>query len=273
MHRRRWWFGVTVVVAVGMGGVPAAAQQSPPASELPKVEVPAVTVPPVEVPVPGGGPAISTPAISTPAVSTPPVRTPTIVTPVGTVPSVTVPSVKVAPVTASPVRTVPASPGGEKPATGGGPSASPPTGDPAGPAERRATPAVAVRGTSARHDDAQAPPAARAPDTAEAADPHSAPARHAAEPVDPHPASSPGERRASPAEPIVRARVDRRTAPAVEAAPVKLPAANAADRRPAEATRPLIDGLGDAFDLVPLLIALAFGGVLCVVSVRLRRTS
>ena len=268
MPARRWCFGVTVVIAaIGTGGSPAVAQQSPPAIELPKVGVPAVTVPPVDVPVPQGVPEVSTPAISTPSVSTPAVQTPAIATPVGTVPSVSVPAVKVAPVTISPVKTVP-DPRGGAPTTGGGAGASPPTGEAAGNDERRTAPALAVRGASARHDGAKQAPATAAPagpaaDTAEAADHHPrarATARHSSR---------------STAAPIVGSRVDRRTAtPTVQTLDgphLALPAANVADKRNPEA-RPLIDGLGDAFDLAPLLMASGLAGVLCAVSVRRRQT-
>jgi hypothetical protein len=264
MPARRWCFGVTVVVAaIGTGGSPAVAQHSPPAIELPKVEVPAVTVPPVDVPVPQGVPEVSTPAISTPPVSTPAVQTPAIATPVGTVPSVSVPAVKVAPVTISPVRTVPDSRGGA-PATGGGAGASTPAGEAAGHDERRATPALAVRGASARHDRAKQAPATATP---------AGPASDTAETADRRPADRATSR--SAAAPIVGSRVDRRTVTqAVQTrhgAPVALPAENVADKR-APAARPLIDGLGDAFDLAPLLMASGLAGVLCAVSVRRRQT-
>lgn len=268
MNCRRWCFGVTVVVvAIGTGGIPAVAQQSPPTVEVPAVTVPAVTVPAVTIPVPHGGPAITTPPISTPPISTPPVHTPSITTPVGTVPSVSVPAVKVGSVTVPPVKTVPA-PGGGKPAIGGGETTKPSTGNPpsAGASserpERRATPALAVEGATARRSDTATPaatrPAASDPPDRRAAAPHTR-VRHATPTAD----------RVAPM------RADRKTAPASEVlddrdALAPVPVADRVERHDADA-RPLIDALGRAFDIAPILMALALGGALCVVSRQMRR--
>jgi hypothetical protein len=120
----------------------------------------------------------------------------------------------------------------------------------------------------ARHDAAKAntAPTGARPDAAETAD---------ARPAQPVPAR---RRSRSTAAPFVSSRVDgRATSPALKTVrvaddtPVALPVANAADRRDPE-VRPIIDGLGAAFDLPLLLMALALAGVLCVASVRLRRT-
>jgi hypothetical protein len=256
MNCRRWCFGVTVVVvAIGIGGIPAVAQQSPPA-----VEVPAVTVRAVTVPAPRGGPEIATPPISTPTISTPPVRTP----PVGTVPSVAVPSVKVGSVTVPAVKTVPASSGGEPPAGGGG-TAKPSPSDPpsaGGSSEQpapHAAPAVAVRGTMTQHSERAAPAATR-PAAADAPD---------------RLARSPRSRATSTADHTAPSRVDRHTAPAIgvlddRAAPTPVPVAHDVKRHDADA-RPLVDALGPALDVAPLLMALALGGALCVVSRQMRR--
>jgi hypothetical protein len=260
---RRWCFGVTVVVAaVGLSGIPAAAQ------EPPAVEVPAVTLPAVEVPVPPGGPKVATPAISTPPITTPAVKTPPIQTPAGTVPSVSVPSVKVAPVTVSPVRTVPA----QKAPPGGGageaskgadpPSASKPAetvaSKPAETVAHRATPAVAVRDATARDG------------TRGAARPDSS----ARLTTRTHELAAPRHRRSSPVAPLIRGRAHREPAPTVRvreprATPVSVPVADAADRHETSA-RPVIDGLGSALRPVPILMALALAGALCVAA-RLRR--
>jgi hypothetical protein len=268
MNCRRWCFGVTVVVvAVGMGGIPAAAQQSPPA-----VEVPGVTLPAVTIPVPHGVPAIATPPISTPPISTPPVQTPAIVTPVGTVPSVTVPAVKIAPVTVPAVKTAPAGSGGA-PATGSGESPKAGASDPpstgasgggaqTGRSERPAARALAVRGTVARRREAAAP-APSSPDAAEA------PERRApAPPIR-------GRHATATADRVIQTRPDRQTAPAAlvlddRAARAPVPVADSVERHEAVA-RPLVDALGRALDLVPILMALALGGALCVVSRQLRR--
>lgn len=260
MNYRRWCAGVTVVVAaVGIGGIPAAAEQSPPALKLP-----AVTVPPIEVPVPRGGPKIATPPISTPEISTPPVQTPAIKTPVVTVPSVSVPAVKVEPVTVSPVRTVPA--GGDsagKPTAGGGaPAQSAPLSSAAAstdPPARAATPAIAVRDTTA-HNAAQP----RASSSHVTAARRGRPAAHA----------TPRRRAKSPTHAHVHPPVVRHTAPAPRVvadrpARAAVPIATAADRHET-AERPLIDSLGSALRLTPILMALALAGALCVAS-RLRR--
>jgi hypothetical protein len=263
---RRWCIGVTVVVvAVGMGGIPAAAQQSPLTVEVPKVEVPAVTVPPLTVPVPGGGPAIATPPISTPAISTPPVRTPPIETPIGSVPSVSVPSVKVAPVTVSPVRTVPAQSTG-KPVTGGNPDGAPTedhlpsaSGSP-DRIEPRTTPALAVRSATAHHaaQTSPVPPRRAAADTRLTA-------RSTARP----------RAASSPTHPVARGPAQRdapRAASVVEQRATPVPVADSAERHDGDA-RPLVDGLDDALRLAPLLMALALGGALCAVTSRLRRAA
>jgi hypothetical protein len=260
MNCRRWCAGVTVVVtAVGISGIPADAQQSPPALKLP-----AVTVPPIDVPVPHGAPKISTPPISTPEISTAPVQTPAIKTPVVTVPSVSVPAVKVEPVTVSPVRTVPA--GGDggagKPtAAGGAPKQSDPAsaGASTDPPPRAATPAIAVEDTTA-HSTAQpratpshVPAAGRAQRPA-----HATPRRRVTSPAHPH-VRPPVVGHTAPTRPVV---ADRDV-------PAALPIATAADRHEA-AERPLIDSLGRALRLTPILMALALAGALCVAS-RLRR--
>jgi hypothetical protein len=269
---RRWCFGVTVVVvAIGAGGLPAAAQQPPLAVEVPKVEVPGVTVPSITVPVPRGGPAIATPPISTPPIETPAVRTPPIQTPVGTVPSVAVSSVKVAPVTVSPVKTVPPS-DAAKPAPAGGGSARPSAAHaPAAStqAQRSAGHAVAVRGAATGVGESSSPTRpASAPDAAESADPgaasHSPAKRRTASTTDPVAVKPRGDR---PQAPAVRALDDRDRAATV--VPV-VPVVEAAERHGADA-RPLVDALGRALDLTPLLMALALGGALCVVSRQLRR--
>ncbi len=217
-----------------------------------------MTLPPVEVPLPHGGPAVTTPPISTPAISTPPVTTPA----VGPIPSVSVPAVKIPPVAVSPVKTVPAASAG-KPSTGGAADPAPKPEDPptgggsAVHAERTAAPAVAVSGATARPEHERSPTAARpdpAPRTYTA--PHSA-VRHV-------PTST---------LPETRSRVDRRAAPAsVErpAAPGPIPVADGIERHDADA-RPLVDALGRALDLGPILMALALGGALCAASSRLRR--
>jgi hypothetical protein len=268
MNCRRWCIGVTVVVvAVGMGGIPAAAQQSPPA-----VEVPGVTQPAVTIPVPHGAREIATPPISTPPISTPPVQTPAIVTPVGTVPSVTVPSVKIAPVTVPAVKTVPAGSGGA-PATGGGESPKPSASDPpsagtsrggaaSGRSERSATPALAVRGTAARRSE-RASPAPSSPDAPEALDGRA-----------PSPPTR-GRHATATADRVVHPGASRQTEPAARvlddrAARAPVPVADSVERHEAVA-RPLVDALGRALDLAPILMALALGGALFVVSRQLRR--
>jgi hypothetical protein len=266
MNCRRWCVGVTVVVAaVGIGGIPAAAQQSPPA-----VKLPAVTVPPIDVPVPSGGPQIATPPISTPEISTPAVQTPAIQTPVGTVPSVSVPAVKVEPVTVSPVPTVPAGgDSGGKPAAGGAGAGKPIAGDApptrsdppsAGastdPPARPVAPAIAVRDTTAQHT---ARPRASSP--------HVPAARRG------HRAAHATPRRRTPEQPDTRRPVVREAAPRVVAdrhTPAAVPIAVAADRHETD-ERPFIDSLGNALRLAPILMALALAGALCVAS-RLRRT-
>jgi hypothetical protein len=256
MNCRRWCAGVTVVAAVGIGGVPAGAQQSPPALKLPTV-----TVPPIDVPVPRGGPEIATPPISTPEISTPAVQTPAIKTPVATVPSVSVPPVTVEPVTVSPVRTVPAehvsagnpAAGGEPPKQSDPPSAGASTDSPARPA----TPAIAVRDTTAHRTARPRAGSTHVP---------TPPRRHTATHATPR-HSSP-----SPAPPDTRRRVVRDTAPSPVAdrrAPAAVSIAAAADRHES-AERPLIDSLGRALRLAPILMALALAGALCVAS-RLRR--
>jgi hypothetical protein len=268
MNCRRWCFGVTVVVvAIGMGGRPAAAQQPLPAVEVPKVEVPGVTVPSVTVPVPPGGPKIATPPVSTPPISTPPVHTPALVTPVGTVPSVSVPPVAVGSVTVSAVRTVPASTGAKPPAGGGeSPKASEPppsAGASAAQPEPRATPALAVRGTSTRQREGAAAvrPSATGT-TAGGAERRgeSRPTRRRQAAPTAQPARAPAGRATTPA---VRVRDDRE-------ARAPIPVADTIERHQADA-RPLIDALGRALDLAPLLMALALGGALCVVSRQMRR--
>lgn len=266
MNCRRWCFGVTVVVvAIGSGGIPAVAQQSPPA-----IEVPAVTVPAVTLPVPRGGPEIatppiSTPPISTPPISTPPVHTPAIETPVGTVPSVSVPPVKVGSVTVPSVKTVPA-PSGEEPAGGGGGTAKPTASDPpsAGASSehpaQRATPALAVRGTATRRSEGAAPAATRT---------------HATEGRAPSPRSRDRGRRATSTAHHVARRLDRDATPAIavlddRAARAPVPVADNVERHEADA-RPLVDAVGSALDLAPLLMALALGGALCAVSRQMRR--
>jgi hypothetical protein len=260
MNCRRWCFGVTVVVvAIGIGGIPAVAQQSPPS-----IEVPAVTVPAVTVPVPRGGPEIATPPISTPPISTRPVKTPPIETPVGTVPSVSVPSVKVGSVTVPAVKTVPASSAGEPPAGGGG-TAKPSPSDPpsaGGSSEQpapHAAPALAVRGAATRRSERAAPAATRP----------------AAADVPDRGARSPRRRATSTADHNAPSRVDRDTAPAIgllddRAGPTPVQVADKVERHDADA-RPLVDALGPALDVAPLLMALALGGALCVVSRQIRR--
>jgi hypothetical protein len=256
MNCRRWCFGVTVVVvAIGTGGIPAVAQQSPPA-----IEVPAVTVPAVTLPVPPGGPEIATPPISTP-----PVRTPAIETPVGTVPSVTVPPLKVDSVTVPSVKTAPA-PSGEEPAAGGGGTAKPTASNPpsagassAQPAPR-ATPAlVAVRGTATRRSEGAARAATRT---------------HATEGRAPSRRTRSPEHRATSAAHHVAPRLDRDAAPAIavlddRAARAPVPVAHSV--RQERDARPLVDALGPALDVAPLLMALALGGALCAVSRQMRR--
>jgi hypothetical protein len=261
MNCRRWCFGVTVVVvAVGIGGIPAVAQQSPPV-----VEVPGVTVPAVTLPLPRGGPEIATPPISTPPISTPPVNTPAIVTPVATVPAISVPSVKVGAVTVPAVKTAPA-PTADKPPTGGGQGTTPGASDPpsggasSGQTERRATPALAVRGAAARRSEG-APPAAPQPDAAA-----KAPESRAQSP------RARGRRATSTADPVAHAPADRETAPAIgvlddRQARAPVPVADGVERHETDA-RPLIDALGHALDLAPILMALALGGALCVLSRR-----
>jgi hypothetical protein len=228
-----------------------------------------VTVPAVTIPVPHGGPEMTTPPISTPPISTPPVRTPAITTPVGTVPSVSVPAVKVGSVTVPPVKTVPA-PSGGKPATGGGETAKPSTSDPpsAGASseqpERRPTPTLAVRDATARRSKSAAPAATRPA----AGDP---PESRAAAPRTRVHHATPTADRAR----VAPTRADRNTAPAVEvlddrAARAPVPVADRVERNDADA-RPLIDALGRAFDVAPILMALALGGALCVVSRQMRR--
>jgi hypothetical protein len=268
MNCRRWCFGVTVVVvAIGMGGLPAAAQQPLPAVEVPKVEVPGVTVPSVTVPVPSGGPKIATAQVSTPPISTPAVHTPALATPVGTVASVSVPPVTVGSITVSPVRTAPATTGGHPPAGGGESSkaSEPPPSAEASAArpEPRATPALAVRGTSARHRDGAASVRPSAPGAAGSADQRAA-------------SRSTGRRHAASSEPVaVRAPADSALTSAIRVlddreARTAVPVAETIERHQADA-RPLIDALGRALDLAPLLMALALGGALCVVSRQMRR--
>lgn len=261
MNCRRWCVGVTVVVAaVGIGGIPAAAQQTPPA-----VELPAVTVPAVDVPVPSGAPKVQTPPISTPEISTPAVKTPPIQTPVTTVPSVSVPAVKVAPVSVSPVRTVPAAGGpAGKPTPGGGAGEVPKRTDPpssGGAADRgarAAAPAVAVRDARSGSRPATTPHPQPAAAVHRRRPAQTAPDRHAT--LTAHPRGQlPAARDTTPAPRVVRDRT----------LPAAVPVADAVERHEA-AERPLIDSLGSALRLAPILMALALAGALCVGS-RLRR--
>ncbi|MEN3285183.1 MAG: hypothetical protein V7607_6323 [Solirubrobacteraceae bacterium] len=79
---------------------------------------------------------------------------------------------------------------------------------------------------------------------------------------------------ASSAEPV-HAPASRAATPAVRVlddreARAPIPVADTIERHEADA-RPLIDALGRALDLAPLLMALALGGALCVVSRQMRR--
>src|SRR4029453_13321322 len=83
-------------------------------------------------------------------------------------------------------------------------------------------------------------------------------------------------RHATPtADRVAPPRADRKPAPAIEVldardARAPVPVADRVERHDADA-RPLIDALGRAFDVAPILMALALGGALCVVSRQRRR--
>jgi hypothetical protein len=82
-------------------------------------------------------------------------------------------------------------------------------------------------------------------------------------------------RATSTADHVTRARVDREPAPAIRVlddrdARAPVPVADSVERHEADA-RPLVDALGRALDLAPILMALALGGALCVLSRQLQR--
>jgi hypothetical protein len=105
--------------------------------------------------------------------------------------------------------------------------------------------------------------AASAPGTAEGADPRVA-------------SRSPARRQAaSTADPgLVEPSADRAPVPAIRVLDTRdrSGVADAVERHEADA-RPFVDALGRAFDLAPILLALALGGALCVASRRLRRAA
>jgi hypothetical protein len=82
------------------------------------------------------------------------------------------------------------------------------------------------------------------------------------------------ERRATSTAHHVAHRLDRDAAPAIavlddRAARGPVPVAHSV--RQERDARPLVDALGPALDLAPLLMALALGGALCAVSRQMRR--